>query len=301
MKRLRILAKVFLILAGALLVWFAGVRLTSGGRALQLSGDSGSPEKWTGTIRIGAYNIAHGRGGDPGGSNWEGGTKEDRAKRLNDIADLINEHQLDVLILNEVDFDCTWSHGVNQAAFVAEKCGFPFRVEQRNLDLGIPFMRVAIGNAILSRFPITEPELVEYPPVNWWEPIVAGKKQGLMGRISLPGDSKIEVFAVHAETRDETVRKDSVEALLKKSGSNSILAGDFNSVRGGDGTTAIDQIFEDGRWIEAQTTDATFSTRKPTQRIDWIFVPKTWTELTSKVIVSDLSDHAFVVGEWRVR
>jgi len=300
MKRLRTLAKILLLLVGALLVWFCIVRLTSDERALRVRGEGDFSEDWTGTIRIGAYNIAHGRGDDPGGSNWEGGNKKERAERLNAIAELIKKHQLDVLILNEVDFDCTWSHGVNQAAELAKKCGFTYRAEQRNLDLGIPFMRVAIGNAILSRFPIKEAEVLEYPPVNKWEPIVAGKKQGLMGKIALPDDSEIEVFAVHAETRDKNVRKDSVKALLEESGEPSILAGDFNSVRGGDGSTAIDLVFEDSRWQEARATDPTFPTTKPTSRIDWIFVPKSWTEISSKVIASDLSDHALIVGEWKI-
>jgi hypothetical protein len=34
---------------------------------------------------------------------------------LGEIADLIRGQDLDLVILNEVDFDCTWSYGVNQA------------------------------------------------------------------------------------------------------------------------------------------------------------------------------------------
>lgn len=301
MKRLLILSKVLLALVGALLVWFGIVRLSSGGRVIQVSGSGVYSGPWAETIRIGTYNIAHGRGDEPSGSNWEGGSKEERAERLNAIARLINEHHLDVLILNEVDFDCTWSHRINQATELARKCDFAHHAEQRNLDFGIPFMRVAIGNAILSRFPIKEAEVVAYPPVNKWEPIAAGKKQGLMARVVLPDNNEIEVFAVHAETRDRKVRKDSVRALLKTSSKRSILAGDFNSVRGGDGSTAIDLIFEDKRWIEARAADPTFSTKKPTERIDWIFVPKSWLELSSEVIPSNLSDHALVIGEWKIK
>lgn len=240
-------------------------------------------------------------GGDPGGSNWQGGSQGERKKRLGEIADLIRGQDLDLVILNEVDFDCTWSNGVNQAQILAKECGYPFVVEQRNLDLGFPLFRVAIGNAILSRVPIREAEGVDYPAVKWWEPLAAGKKGGVKALVELPDGVEVEVFAVHAETRNAGVRKNSIKALVGSAGRISILAGDFNSVRGGDGATAVDLIFSDGRWKEVSATGATFPSTKPVSRIDWIFVPRGWNELSSKVLVRDLSDHAMVVGEWKVR
>ncbi|MDB2673451.1 endonuclease/exonuclease/phosphatase family protein [Akkermansiaceae bacterium] len=293
--------KIILWVIALTLLWFGVIRATSGSRAVTVSGDGGVLDKWDGTLKIGCYNIAHGRGEEPGGSNWEGGSKKERKQRLDEIADLIREQDLDLVILNEVDFNCTWSHGVNQAQALAEDCGYPFVVEQRNLDLGIPFFRVAIGNAILSRFPIGDASGVEYPEVKWWEPIAAGKKEGVKVVVNLPDDASLELCGVHTETRDAKVRKGSVEALLKSAGERSVLAGDFNSVRAGDGTTAIDLIFNDGRWKEAKASGATFPTAKPEIRIDWIFVPRDWEELNSKVLVKNLSDHAMVVGEWKVK
>lgn len=301
MRKVRVLAKVLFLVLGFFLVWFVVVRVTSGARALKVSGHGEFSGEWDGTMRIGCYNIAHGRGDEPGGSNWEGGSKEQRRERLAEIAGLIREMNLDVVILNEVDFDCTWSHGVNQAQVLAKECGFAFVAEQRNLDLGVPFFRVAIGNAVLSRFPIKGADRVEYPSVKWWEPIVAGKKDGAKVILELPNGAGIEVFGVHAETRDQDVRIGSVEALIEAAGERSVLTGDFNSVRAGDGSTAVDLVLGDGRWKESAAEGATFPTEDPTRRIDWIFVPQNWEELESEVIVSDLSDHAMVVGEWRVR
>ena len=297
MERVKKILKNILWVIALTLLWFGVIRATSGSRAVTVSDDGGVLDKWDGTLRIGCYNIAHGRGEEPGGSNWEGGSKKERKQRLDEIADLIREQDLDLVILNEVDFNCMWSHGVNQAQALAEDCGYPFVVEQRNLDLGIPFFRVAIGNAILSRFPIEDASGVEYPEVKWWEPIAAGKKEGVKVEVNLPDGESLELCGVHTETRDAKVRKGSVEALLKFAGERSVLAGDFNSVRAGDGTTAIDLIFNDGRWREAKASGATFPTSKPEIRIDWIFVPRDWEELNSKVLVKNLSDHAMVVGE----
>jgi len=284
-----------------LLAWFGVLRLTSGFREVKLSGgDTLSQEKWDGMLRIGCYNIAHGRGGVMGGSNWEGGSKEERLERMREIAELIRGQDLDVLVLNEVDFNCTWSHGLNQAEYLAEACGFSEVVEQRNLDLGIPFMRVAIGNAILSHLPIESAEVVPYPAVKWWEPIVAGKKKGVEALVKLPDGSEVEVFAVHLETRDEEVRKASLQEILKKAGPRSILAGDFNSERRGDGSSSIDRALGDGAWQGGADQSPTFPSNQPKIRIDWILVPKAWREVFSKTFAAPLSDHALVVSEWRL-
>lgn len=227
-KKWRFFVGLPLGLISLVLVWIVVIRATSGGRELALSGQSDFSENWNETVRIGCYNIAHGRGNDPGGSNWEGGTKADREARLDQIAALIREQNLDLIVLNEVDFNCTWSHGGNQATALAEKCGFPFFSQQRNLDLGIPFLRVAIGNAILSHFPIETIGTVDFPPVNDWEPIVAGKKKGMKAVINFPDGTELEVFGIHAETRDQEVRKKSIEAVIQVAGDRSVIAGDFN-------------------------------------------------------------------------
>ena len=52
----------------------------------------------------------------------------------------------------------------------------------------------------------------------------------------LPGGVEVEVFALYAETRKAGVRKNSINALVGSAGRMSILTGDFNSVRGVDGS-----------------------------------------------------------------
>ncbi len=292
----------FLLFLLVYLIWFIGVRLTSPGRMIRILGENTeeSEEVREKRIRIGCFNMAHGRGDEPGGSNWEGGSRQERADRLDQIAELLRDQDLDLLVLNEVDFNCSWSFGVNQAEYLAKACSFPFRCEQRNLDAGIPFLRIAIGNAILSRFPIQEAGCVDYPPVNWWEPILAGKKRGGKVVIVLPDDRELEVGIVHVETRDEEVRKKSVKKLMDELGVFSVLAGDFNSVEKGDGTTAIDQLIQDGRWQKCGHSQNTFPTRGASRRIDWIFTPKEWREIDSKVVGNAFSDHSLVVGEWEI-
>ena len=140
-------------------------------------------------LTIIAFNIAHGRG--MAESNWDGGSKEEREKRLDDIAELLAGYNPDIVILNEVDFHASWSFGVNQAAYLAEKLGLNHRVEQRNLDFRFLFSTWKFGNAILSRFPIDETTLIDLPGYAAWETLLAGKKRAVHARVLIRGKSLI--------------------------------------------------------------------------------------------------------------
>ena len=53
---------------------------------------------------------------------------------MDQIAALLRTINADVVVLNEVDFDSTWTHSVDEARYLAEKAGYPFLAEQRNID-----------------------------------------------------------------------------------------------------------------------------------------------------------------------
>ena len=182
------------------------------------------------TLRIAAYNIAHGRG--TGNDNWNGGDKAEREQRLRDIARFLRDANLDVVVLNEVDFDSSWSHRVNQAEFLAREAGFPFHVEQRNIDAAIPLVSWRFGNAILSRYPISSTRLIDFPAYSRWETVVAGKKKGVVCTIDLLEGRQVRVLAVHLSHRSETVRVASARIIdreRQRAGPPLIAAGDFNS------------------------------------------------------------------------
>ncbi len=69
-------------------------------------------------IRIASYNIAHGRG--TGDANWNGESRGARITRLDQIAGLLCAIDADIVVLNEVDFDPSWSQSINQARYLAE-------------------------------------------------------------------------------------------------------------------------------------------------------------------------------------
>jgi hypothetical protein len=149
------------------------------------------------TFKIVAYNIAHGRG--PTVDNWEEAGKN-KAARVAKIADFLKELDADVVVLNEVDFDSSWSGRQNQASSIAERAGYRFHVEQRNLDFGFYFGGSwSFGNAILSKHPISKTAVVDFPPLKEWEDWLVGCKRGVVCQINPPGQPPFRVVAVHLE------------------------------------------------------------------------------------------------------
>ncbi|HUS38605.1 MAG TPA: endonuclease/exonuclease/phosphatase family protein [Pirellulales bacterium] len=280
------------------------VHVTKGLVAPQTS----SPEK---TIRIVTYNIAHGRGQT--GGNWDGGDTATRQKRLQDIADLLAEENPDVVVLNECDFDSTWSHHVNQAEVIAAAMNMPYRVEQRNLDFRFVYGSWRFGNVVISRFPIRKAELLDLPGYSWWETLAVGKKRGVLCWIELPDSTLIRVVATHLSHRTEDARVQGARELKFHSGDSKlplIVAGDLNSAPRGfsdfekdrSGHNAVEVLLKDG-WLStipqppADARFLTFPSHQPDQVIDWIMVSEDLRFASYHVIQSNLSDHCPVVAD----
>ncbi len=162
-------------------------------------------------LRIACYNIAHGRG--VAKSNWEGGNRAEMSARLDQIAELLRRIDADVVVLNEVDFDSTWSYSVNQARILAEKSGYPFWIEQRNLDARILTWRWRFGNAIFSKHPITNAQIIDLPGFSKRETLLAGKKRAVICEINA-GDKSFQIIGSHLSHRSEFLRVKSARMIV---------------------------------------------------------------------------------------
>ena len=265
-------------------------------------------------LRIMAYNIAHGRGLSD--SNWtESGAFHQ--SQVSKIADLVGEFSPDVLILNEVDFSTLWSGHQNQAASIAEKNGFQFRVEQRNLDFGFVFGCFRFGNAVLSKHPIVDIQPLDYPALHRWESLCAGKKRGVRVAIQIKtahASKVINVVPIHLEHRSEHIRVESVKFILDQTRDNHplVLAGDFNSTPDGfpkskknhKGENAMDWLVATSKFRipphdSPELMERTHPSDEPQQVIDWILTSVDNDLVVShyKVIDSQLSDHRAVLTD----
>lgn len=265
-------------------------------------------------LRVGAYNIAHGRGS--GSDNWNGGDKGERAERLHDIARFLREAKLDVVVLNEVDFDSSWSNRVDQAKFLAREAGFPFWLEQRNIDAAVPFYSWQFGNAILSKYPISSARLIDFPAYSAWEAVAAGKKKGVICIIDLPSNQQVRVLAVHLSHRSEKTRIAAarmIERERQQAGPPLIAAGDFNSTpvtfSKADGSragqTALSLLIEEGGFTSLpnavpSAAELTFSSTEPSRVIDWVLVGDSLQLISKEVYPLQFSDHRPIVGVVRL-
>ena len=130
-------AKLFvflLVILGFIAIWFIINRTASPWNRVKLielknlPNESLTHVKKTGTLQIGCYNIAHGRGGALGTNNWKGGNHATKLERLKKIGQLLEDANLDIVVLNEVDFSSFWSGHVDQATILAKEAGncFPY-------------------------------------------------------------------------------------------------------------------------------------------------------------------------------
>ena len=235
-------------------------------------------------------------------------------KRLDQIAELLTEIDADVVVLNEVDFDASWSNNVNQAEYLATKCRYPFRVEERNLDFRVVHRTWRFGNAVLSKFPLSDPQLIDLPSYTELETLLAGKKRAFAVDLSV-GDQKFHIVAAHLSHRSEDLRQRSAVQIVEHVRAKNlptVIAGDMNSSpkdfpghnQTEDGRNAIETFLESGLLIPSQTkapksnSSLTFRSDDPRLVIDWFFVTRDLDFDTSyEVIDSKLSDHRPIIAE----
>jgi endonuclease/exonuclease/phosphatase family metal-dependent hydrolase len=307
---------VLAVLLAFVLGWWVVARFGALLREVKLVGGevlAKAEEKPLTELRVIAWNIAHGRGPEAG--NWGGGGKEVKLDRLRRMGRLLKDNKPDLVVLNEVDFDSTWSSGVNQAEVIARELGMANRAEGRNVDASLPLLSFRFGNAVLSRFPITDAEMVDLPAHSGFESFVAGKKKGLLCTLELPGKKPLRVLAVHLEHRSEAVRVSSarlIERARMAAKTPLVAAGDFNTAPEGyphvrpeaGGRTAVSLLL-DGKGFRTAAKavpgpeDFTFPATKPDRAIDWVFAPPDWIVLEHKPLDSRLSDHRPVLARLR--
>ena len=319
MRRRRLVRRVALVLLTPILIvaaWYGVSRAASPWRAVSVvRGLSTGPPTVAadGRIRVATWNIAHGRGGERGRSNWDGGTRAERRARLAAIAERLRELDADVVVLNEVDFAATWSHGDDQALFLARQAGYAHLVRQRSFDVALPLLEYRFGNAVLSRLPVRSTRFVRIPAISRFEAVVAGRKDSVIVELERSGGSTVHVWAVHLESRGgEDMRIRQVRGMLEVVPSIDgplVIAGDLNSTarslpgyrESWEATTAFDVLMDTGRFASFPAVGEpphpfTFPSEAPETLIDWILVPHDWAIEDGAVVDGPLSDHLPVVA-----
>lgn len=229
--------------------------------------DTSSPQ-----LRVLTYNIHHGQGTD-------GKFDYDR------LAKIIMRVKPDVVALQEVDKQTGRASGIDQAKHLGELTGMKSVFGQ-----AMPYSGGQYGEAILSRFPMTDVKTHPLPFKSGYEP------RAMIAAKILPNNGLPElIFAgTHLCHQSEDLRIDQAKEInrqLPAAGDTPvILTGDMNARQGSDAMNT----FLNKRWIDAT---------KKVSRIDYILIRPNdpWRVVEVKKIDEPVaSDHdpVLAVLEW---
>ncbi|MCK6551090.1 endonuclease/exonuclease/phosphatase family protein [Myxococcota bacterium] len=244
------LAVIFVVLVVAVLWMAGGVQspktFDEPARALDdVPAPSAAELAATSTITVVTWNVAWGYGW---GSEGSGQAKpkehfESTTKRLGGV---LRSLGADVVLLQEVDFDATRSHRVDQAEIIARAAGLRYVARALSWKAQwVPFPywppsehfgHMRSGGAILSRFPITANTvaLLDKPAANaWWYNLFYLFRYFQRAELDV-GGTKLQVVNVHLEAFDRANRVTQAEqlkrALEAATTPLTILGGDLNTV-----------------------------------------------------------------------
>ncbi len=253
-------------------------------------------------LRIVTYNIAHGRGLQP----IQGLTSRRRIRaNLLKIAELLVDLQPDIVALQEIDENSTWAGSFDHLEFLREFGEFPhavFGINNRRSGL----LRLAYGNAILSRHPIVE-----------WENIAFGQRQVgekgfLFAEVDVHG-RRVPIINMHLHYRSRVHRFRQVEKLMNFATDKHtlrrehwaippIVCGDLNNPsHTPDATASLLKYFsQHGHYTLHPRRARTFPSPLPRRTLDFIFLPPACIEVYCLVVRSFLSDHRPVMVEFKL-
>ena len=260
----------------------------------------------SGSFTVAAYNIAHARGAIKGTSNW-GGSHTEKVERSRAIGEFLATSDADVVILNEVDFDASWSGRQDQAMLIAKAGGFQYVARQVNFNLALPGFSLEFGNAILSHYPIIVADRVALPTHSWLESLLFGNHDAIRAVVEVGESQEVEIWGLHLEVRDRVTRISAVEHIASQMDTARpvVLAGDLNSQlsEGSSDPTALSTLLHLTDFESFPSTNdssMTFPTMAPKRTLDWIAHSPLLDASGGEVADVQLSDHLPVLIRLRV-
>ncbi|MCR9249978.1 MAG: endonuclease/exonuclease/phosphatase family protein [bacterium] len=277
------------------------------------------------TVTIMTYNMGYASGMT---NNRAVVTDEDLfANNMQSAINLINKLDIDILALQEVDFNSDRSYNVDQAESLSLACDFSTSAQATNWDKAyVPFPywppstqfgQIHSGQAILSKFPIDFHERVVLKrPENQPFYYSAFYIDRLLEVVKLKIDSTdVIIMNVHLEAYDQKTRQGQAKKVLEHYNFFAdsypvLLVGDFNAIPNGDTDTTIETILS-GQDIMMATsmTDYgedpksyyTYSSANPEAKIDYIFYNRSKIMPVETRVVRealDISDHLPVLAKF---
>ena len=220
-----------------------GFLVTSCGSSITSRNSEGSQ------LRVMAYNIHHAQ---PMGEDYID---------LDGIAKVIEQSGADLVALQEVDADTERSGPGNQAEMLAQKLGMEYFFA-KTIDYG----GGDYGTAVLSKYPITQKQVIPLPHVN------QGAEQRVLGlvQIELPTGKEVAFASIHldhkGDSSDRLSQLREVITVTQEFEIPVILAGDFNALPDSETMEIVYQHFRS----TCEDCGYTYPADVPNKTIDFI-------------------------------
>jgi endonuclease/exonuclease/phosphatase family metal-dependent hydrolase len=264
-----------------------------GAKYYELKIESPNPPRITRIIKGASYNAANARGNTD--NFFLCPRKETIKNNLDQMIELFRRENVDVIALNEVDFNSIRTHNIDQAEYIAKGLGYKYIIKETMFS--IPSI-LEMGNAVISRYPLKLNRSRQYG-------------RGFSGRLShlfksfldfdvLLDDSgrKLNFIFTHLDDKSGETRCDEIAILrshLEKKTFPFVLLGDLNT---GPGEESFLRLMETGLVSNPFVGLPTYPSDRPEDSIDHILVSSGLSiENYHTVSGIEASDHLPIIGD----
>lgn len=243
------------------------------------------------TLKIGTYNIQHGR--------WHAHFRQtgEEIIDLNGVAEVIRTMGFDICGLNEVRKNDGILHDIDQAKIIADALGYYFVFAKAIDHHGYEY-----GNALVSRYPIRSYRTISIGVPK--EKRIGGQNR-YEDRVLLIAEIEVEgrvltMLVCHFGLQPDEMQLavDTVKAEVAQLSGPVIFAGDLNFVPSSTYYAELAEVLRDS--AVAVTVPLTFPSHAPDRKIDYLFTSEDVRVTDVAVPIVTQTDHCPYIAtvEW---
>ncbi|MFZ5351904.1 MAG: endonuclease/exonuclease/phosphatase family protein [Bacillota bacterium] len=207
---------------------------------------------------------------------------------LDSIREVLENSGADIIALQEVERNSIRTMFKDQVKFLADKLSMYYAYGK-----SLSILNGQYGNAVLSRYPIEEYEVIQLP--------YKDERRTVLKASIAVGDYKLAVFNTHLglsnSERDEQLVI--LREIIKNESMPFLLMGDFNTNL--EDLNVFEGIARDSAGFTNVKPDNTFESEELNARIDYIFVSEGIVPHDYQTIKSDASDHYPVICKINIK
>lgn len=225
-------------------------------------------------LRVMTYNIQHGI------DHMHRLKTNEMVVKLDEVVKIIKSVDPDIVTLNEIYDSAKFG---NQTKYIAEKLGYYYYFGKAIFLHGGNY-----GNALLSKYPLIEPEVIPIPDATLKEEDVYYESRAIIKSCIIKDNTKYNIFSTHFGLAKE--EQDNGTTLIKslvKDLDNVVFMGDLNLTPDDKNFTNISNVLKNTIDVDKNT----FKSDNPTSRIDYIFVSNNLSVISGEVLDIVFSDH----------